>query len=167
MIIRRGFSLAELLAVLLVLAVVLVGLTGVFATIITDIPRSYRVIQSNTTLLDMLEQLREDVSAARELPVSTDSSHLLIGLEDGMISYQVEEDRVLRCSLAPDDGGAKDTRVWSVPHAKVEWQVWREDDKGYAVQVRTHIEHKVRGHWERKMANSHLYFVGAFAEALR
>jgi len=31
------------------------------------------------------------------------------------------------------------------------------------VEVQTHIEHKIRGeHWEKKMANSHLYFVGAF-----
>lgn len=69
--------------------------------------------------------------------------------------------------MVPEDSEVGDTRVWSVPHAKVKWQVWVEKGKGYAVQVKSHIEHEVRGHWERKMANSHLYFVGTFQDALR
>jgi len=168
---RKGFSLAELLAVMVVLAAVSFALAGLFSTVITDIPRSYRVIQTNTTLLNMLEQMREDVVAAKGLPVSFGESSasdelLLIEMEDGVISYQRRDDKVLRRNIiSTQDSEGGDTRVWSVPYAKLQWQVWRNNGKGYAVQVKTHIEHKVRGHWEKKMANSHLYFVGVFGEA--
>ncbi len=204
---RKGFSLIEMLAVMVVIPIVLVALASVFTTVITDIPRSYRVIQTNTTLLNMLEQMRNDINTAtcaeantgagRGLPESfsryaTKDGLLLIEMSDAVISYQVnppyvwriKDDKALRRDLTADacperpvvsevepsrgdDSEVKNTRVWSVPHAKVEWQVRRENGKGYAVQVKTHIEHKVRGHWERKMANSHLYFVGALQDALR
>jgi len=202
--VRKGFTLIEMLAVMVVLIIISFALAGVFTTVITDIPRSYRVIQTNTTLLNMLEQMRDDIGTAtcacatcgeantgagRELPeafsqYATKDGLLLIETSDGVISYQVnppyvwriKDDKVLRRNLMADacpersrgdDSEVKDTRVWSVPHAKVKWQVWRENGKGYAVQVKTHIEHKVRGHWERKMANSHLYFMGVLQDALR
>ncbi len=170
---RRGFSLAELLAVMVVLTAASFALAGLFSTVITDVPRSYRVMQTNTTLLNMLERMREDVDAAKGLPASFGESTaneelLLIEMKDGVISYQIRDDKVLRRNIiSTDDSEGEDTRVWSVPHAKVQWQVWRENGKGYAVQVRTHIEHEVWGHWEKKMANSHLYFVGALGEAFK
>jgi hypothetical protein len=57
--------------------------------------------------------------------------------------------------------------VWSIPHAKVQWQLARKDDKAYAVEVKTYIEYEVRGHRQEKMANSYRYFVGALPEALK
>jgi len=170
---RKGFSLVEMLAVILVLTIVSAALAGLFTAVVTDIPRSHRVIQTNTTLLNMLEQMHKDIDTARGLPVSfgeytANNEILLIELEDGMISYQIKDDKVIRRNLmAAEDNKGGDTRVWLVPHAKLEWQVWRENGDGYAVQVKTHIEHKVRGHLERKMANSHLYFVGAFKDTMR
>lgn len=170
---RKGFSLVELLVVMVVLSFVLIVLAGLFTTIISDIPRSYRVIQANTSLLSMLEQMHDDIDAAKRLPESfaghtTNDELLLIELTDAMICYQLKDGEVRRRKLTnAQQGGSEDTTVWSVPHAKVEWQVWRKDDGGYAVEVKTHIEHKIRGHLERKMANSHLYFVGAFREVLK
>ena len=170
---RKGFALVEMLAVIIILPFVLVVLAGLFTTIISDIPRSYRVIQANTSLLSMLRQMQGDIDAAKQLPESfgqyaTDDELLLIKLADGMICYQLKDDKVLRRKLTnTQEGSGGGTAVWSVPHAKVEWQVWRKDSGGYAVQVKTHIEHKVRGNLEKKMANSHLYFVGAFREVLK
>ena len=177
---RKGFTLVELLVVIIVLPFVMLVLNGLFSTLIRDIPRSYRVVQENTSLLSMLDQMQQDIDKAKGLPESfaghtTDDKLLLIELAEGTICYQLKDGQVLRCKLTdnqqspPAAGivqnpallGALEQKVWSVPHAKVEWQVWRKDRGGYAVEVKTHIEHNVQGHWEKKMANSHLYFVGA------
>ena len=168
---RKGFTLVEMLVVIIVLPFVMLVLDGLFSTLIRDIPRSYRVMQENTSLLSMLEQMQQDIDKAKGLPESfdeytTSNKLLLIELAEGMICYQLKDDKartVRRSSLASRvTGDESRITVWSIPHAKVEWQVWRKDGGGYAVEVKTHIEHKVQGHWEKKMANSHLYFVGAF-----
>ncbi len=170
---RKAFSLVELLTVMVVFAAVSVALAGLFTTIITDIPKSYRVVQENTSLLSVLGQMRKDIDRAKALPQSsaghtTDDDLLLIELPDAMICYQLKNGEILRRRLtdAQEDGG-EDTKVWSIPHAKVEWQLARGDDKAYAVEVRTHIEYEVRGHRQKKMANSYLYFVGALPEAVK
>jgi hypothetical protein len=59
------------------------------------------------------------------------------------------------------DAAGKETRVWSVPNAVVQWHVWRNNGKGYAVEVKTYVKQKLREKWQKKLANSHLYFVGA------
>ncbi len=168
---RKGFTLVEVLVVIIVLPFVMLVLDGLFSTLIKDIPRSYRVMQENTSLLSMLEQMQQDIDKAKGLPESfdeytTSNKLLLIELAEGMICYQLKDDKartVRRSSLASRvTGDESRITVWSIPHAKVEWQVWRKDRGGYAVEVQTHIEHKIQGHWQKKMANSHLYFVGAF-----
>ncbi len=165
---RKGFTLVELLVVIIVLPFVMLVLDGLFSTLIGDIPRSYRVVQENTSLLSMLEQMQQDIDRAKGLPESfdeytTSNKLLLIELTEGMICYQLKDNKVLRRKLADNQRkNALEKTVWSVPHAKVEWQVWRKDGGGYAVEVQTHIEHKIQGHWEKKMANSHLYFVSTY-----
>ncbi len=174
---RKGFTLVELLVVIIVLPFVMLVLDGLFSTLIRDIPRSYRVMQENTSLLSMLGQMQQDIDRAKGLPESfdeytTSNKLLLIELAEGMICYQLKDDKVLRLRTRDEGRGTRDASIvnrlssvsqsWSMPHAKVEWQVWRKDRGGYAVEVQTHIEHNVQGHWEKKMANSHLYFVGAF-----
>jgi prepilin-type N-terminal cleavage/methylation domain-containing protein len=180
---RKGFTLIEVLVVVIVLPFMMLVLNDLFRTLITDVPRSYRVVQENTSLLSMLDHIQKDIDKAKGLPESfggytAGDKLLLIELPEGMICYQLKDEKVLRHMLTDNQqsapGGLEQT-VWSVPHAKVEWQVWRNDGDGPpaagfdwnpallgAVEVKTHIEHKIRGeHWEKKMANSHLYFVGA------
>ncbi|MCH7558583.1 MAG: hypothetical protein IIB56_14150 [Planctomycetes bacterium] len=171
---RKGFTLVELLVIIIVLPFVMLVLNGLFSTLIRDIPRSYRVMQENTSLLSMLKQMQQDIDKAKGLPESfdeytTSNKLLLIELTEGMICYQLKDDKVsrywildTRYSTRIKNQESRIEKVWSIPHAKVEWQVWRKDRGGYAVEVQTHIEHKVGGNLEKKMANSHLYFVGAF-----
>ena len=168
---RKGFTLIEVLVVVIALPFLMLVLNDLFRTLIKDIPRSYRVVQENTSLLSMLEQMQQDIDKAKGLPESfdeytTSNKLLLIELAEGMICYQLKDDKartVRRSSLASRvTGDESRITVWSIPHAKVEWQVWRKDGGGYAVEVQTHIEHKIQGHWEKKMANSHLYFVSTY-----
>ena len=69
---RKGFTLVELLVVIIVLPFVMLVLDGLFSTLIRDIPRSYRVVQENTSLLSMLEQMQQDIDKAKGLPESFD-----------------------------------------------------------------------------------------------
>ena len=178
---RKGFTYVEVLIVVIVLPFMMLVLDDLFRTLIKDIPRSYQVVQENTSLLSMLEQMQKDIDKAKGLPESfgeytTGDKLLLIELAEGMICYQLKDEKVLRHKLTDNQqSNSLGQTVWSIPHAKVEWQVWRKDRGGPptagfdrnpallgAVEVKTHIEHKIRGeHWEKKMANSHLYFVGA------
>ena len=165
---RKGFTLVEVLIVVIVLPFMMLVLDDLFRTLIKDIPRSYQVVQENTSLLSMLEQMQKDIDKAKGLPESfgeytTGDKLLLIELAEGMICYQLKDDKTLRCKLTDNQQkNALEKKSWSVPHAKVEWHVWRKDRSGYAVEVKTHIEHNVGGHWEKKMANSHLYFVSTY-----
>ena len=169
---RRGYTLAELLVSLAIISIVSIVVSKLFTTIISDIPRSYRIVQENASVLDMLEQMHEDVDFARGLPKSfaeytTGKDLLLIELTNGIVGYQLKDGKVLRRSLPiAQEHYEEDTRVWSVPNAIIEWQVRRNNSTGYAVEVKTHIEHNVRGLAEEKMAASHLYFVGAFRKVV-
>lgn len=169
---RRGYTLTELLVVLALFSTVSIVVSKLLYTLISDIPRSYRIVQENTSVLDMLEQMHEDIDLARGLPESfaeytTGKDLLLIELPSGIVGYQLKDSKVFRHSLSTaQEHYEEDTRVWSVPNAIIEWQVRRNDSAAYAVEVKTHIEHNVRGLAEEKMAASHLYFVGAFRKVI-
>lgn len=164
---RKGFYLVELLVVMSVLPVICIVLDGLFRTLTFEIPRSSRLVQENTVMLGAVRCMRNDISAAKQLPESFDGfiagdDKLLIEMQDGVVCYQIEDGRILRkrfASAGQSDSG--DTTVWSMPHGKMQWQVWHEGASRYAVEIETCIEDKDLGHLKKKMANSHLFFVGA------
>ncbi len=164
---RKGLTLVNILIIVFVLPFMILILDGLFKTLIKDIPRSYKVVQVNTSLLSMLKEIQQDIDKAKGLPetykehVASDKM-LLIDLPEETICYQLKDDKVFRYNLTETQkSNIAKTKYWSVPHAKVQWKVWRKDMGGHAVEIRTHIEHEVQSHLEKKMANSHLYFVGS------
>jgi type II secretory pathway pseudopilin PulG len=169
---RKGFFLVELVVVIAVITLVSVPLARLSTATFRDIPRSYRAINSNTSILNALKQIQKDVNAAKGFPKSfgaytANNETLLIKLTDNIICYQLKDSQILKLKLANTNAGnAEEITRWPVPKAKVEWQVWRKNNKGYAVEVRTCIEQKSGDRLEKKMANSHLYFVGAYREAI-
>jgi type II secretory pathway component PulJ len=171
---RRGFSLVELLAVFVAMAAIMIVTSGLFVTVISDIPRSYRVVQANTSMLDMLETLRNDIAAAKGLPETfgqykSGKKSLLIELSNGIYCYELNDDEIIRRRLDEAVSGSyyEDKAVWPVTHGMIDWRVVRKDGHPYAVEVQARIEYKVRGNIQKKFANSHLFFVGAFREASR
>lgn len=163
---RKGFTLVEILVVLIVLPFVFVLLDGLFTTLLAEIPRSYRIAQESTTLQNVLEQLQQDMDKARGLPESfaghtANNQQVLIELPDGVVCYQQIDGQVVRRKLTgAEQGDIGDERAWSLPNTKVQWQVWAKNGQGYAVETKTHIEYKTRGRWKKTMANSHLYYGG-------
>jgi prepilin-type N-terminal cleavage/methylation domain-containing protein len=170
---RKGFTLVEILVVIIVLPFLFLLFDGLFKTLTGEIPMSVRLIQENTSLLNMLRQVQLDTDGAEDLPKSFDgrtanNQLLLIKLSEGVICYQVKDGLVIREKLTnASRDKAEEPRIWPVPHAKIEWKVWERNGHGYAVQTDVHLEYGRRGQWIEKMAHSHLYFVGAIGKELR
>lgn len=170
---RKGFSLVELLVVVVVLPFVFLLFDGLFKTIAGEIPMSVRLIQENTSLLSMLREIQQDIDQAKDLPKSfagqTASDHvLLIELSEGVICYQLKDGQVIRHKLTDtQQSKTEKPRVWSIPHASVKWKVWERNGQGYAVETNTHLEYGRKGQWKTKMVQSHLYFAGALGKELR
>jgi prepilin-type N-terminal cleavage/methylation domain-containing protein len=163
---RKGMTLVEILAVLLVLPFAVMALDALFHTMLSDFPRSLGLVQENATLLNMLERVHQDVSVAKGLPTSfgqhtTNDEVLLIELADGTFCYQLEQGKLIRRNLSLDqENDGADTIVWSLPNSVVQWRVWRKGEKGYAVEVNAYMRHKLRTKYQKKMANSRVYFLG-------
>jgi hypothetical protein len=163
---RKAYALVEVLIIVVTLPFVLVVLDAVFRDIVRDIPRASRVVQENKTLVSMLNQLRSDIDQAVELPESfaertSDGESLLIKLEDNIVCYQMGENEVIRYTFTNDkDIDSANMRVWSLPTAEISWRLWRENGNGYAVEVKSYIKLKLREKYQKKMANSHVFFLG-------
>jgi prepilin-type N-terminal cleavage/methylation domain-containing protein len=170
---RKAFSLVEMLVVIVVLPFVFLIFDGLFKTLASEIPSSLRIVQENTSLLSMMGQIQQDIDEAKGLPKSfadqtANDQLLLIELAEGVICYQLKDGQVFRHKLTnTPQGDVEDPRVWSIPHASVEWKVWARNGQGYAVETNTHVEYIRRGQWKKKMAHSHLYFAGALGKELR
>ncbi len=165
---RKGFTLVELLVVIIVLPIFMLAFDKMFKTVAKDIPRSYRVVNENITLLNMLAKLQQDIDLAKGLPSSYGSysisdEQFLIEQADCVICYQFKDDKVLRYKLTDlTDSNEEVEDFWILPHASIQWQVWKRNGSGYAIEIKTHIEYNVLGHLEKKLANSYIYYVGAF-----
>ena len=161
---RRAMTLIELLAVLALLVVILALFTKTFNKLMGAIPRAHRDFQANTSVQDMIRRLRRDVESGRRLlryegDERAGGDLLLIEFGESVISYEFDGDRVVR-TLAVDDPNMPGESIWSVPHARIDWDVWRRDNAGYALEVRTAIERTVLDRPEIKLRNSHLFFAG-------
>jgi len=164
---RKGFTLIEILVIVIVTPFVFLIFDGLFRTLLSDIPWSWRIAQENTTMLSMLDQLQQDMDAAKGLPESfgaytADDKLLLIELPNAVLCYQLKDGKVVRQRFAGTDGSKPEAeKAWSLPNAEITWRPWVRNGKRYAVETSAHIERSARGQWKKKMAHSRLYFVGA------
>jgi prepilin-type N-terminal cleavage/methylation domain-containing protein len=163
---KKGFSLIEVLVVVIILPFVTIALSRVFATFIRDIPRMTRVVEQNTTVLDMVGQLRQDMDTAIALPDAfggkrSDSDTLLIQHPQDAICYQFQPGRVDRTVLSPDTQTAdENVRTWTFPDAVVEWTPWKQAEISYALEIHTLIRQRIGTKLKDKMVNSYVLFVG-------
>ena len=164
---RKGFTLVEMLIVVMVAPLLFIFLDGLFTTLLADIPRSFNISQESITLQNVLEQMQQDMDNAKDLPESfaghmSNDKQFLIESPDGIICYQQKDGQIVRHELTDtDQGNTGDERSWSLPNTKVEWKTRVKGTQGYAVEVNTHFEYKTRGKWKKTMANSHLFYGGA------
>jgi len=167
---RKAYSTIELLVVMVVFSMLSIPLARLSIITLRDIPESYRMIESNTSVLNVLKYIQKDVNSAKAFPksfktFSANEQSLLIELAEAVICYQFEEDRILRRTIANNQKG-DEVISWPVPKAKIEWKLLEKNGIGVAVEVKTYIERIRNYKLEKKMANSHLYFAGIYAEAI-
>ena len=168
---RKGFALVELLAAIMVIAVMSIAVAALTRPLIIEVPRANHIMATNTSVRNMLAHLRNDIEAAVRLPDSfgdnrTNDTTLLIEQPNRIICYTCGKDEVVRKVLKGQGAAEKESDVWPVPKAKINWQRWQTDGRPYALEVGTHIEYKQGRRMETKLANNHVYFVGAAAEAI-
>ncbi len=172
---RRGFTLIELLFSVTILPFLLITVSGVYVTFIRDIPRTTRLLQQNTTVLDLLRQIGGDMDRATGLPEQvagqTAGEHTLLVAQSGrVVRYQFENGRVVRTVLQGQSSAVADEeRLWRVPDAVIAWRPWVRDGRAYAVEMHAHLQERVNGMVRQMLAGSHVFFVrglGRESEAL-
>jgi type II secretory pathway pseudopilin PulG len=162
---RKGFTIVELLFVLMTIPALMLVTSGLFKTLVSDAPGSWKEVQQNTTVLNALEQIHQDIDKAVELPESyedytSNSEFLLIKQTNHLIVYQLEEGSLTRRQINTQQNTPPEIRSWLFPDAEIQWRILRKNNKGYAVEIQNYIESKRGGRLENKLENSHLYFIG-------
>ncbi len=163
---KKGFSIVEVITVLAVIAVVSIPLGRLLKFMMYDIPQSCKLVESNTSILDVLKYMRKDINSAKSFPrsfreYSTDANNLLIERQGGVVCYLRQDETISR--IVVDDANGRIT--WQIPNGKIEWRVWRNDGAGYAVEIKKCVELKSYKRADKKMENSYVYFAGAYKEA--
>ncbi|MEN6577431.1 MAG: hypothetical protein ABFD90_13895 [Phycisphaerales bacterium] len=166
---RNGaFSLVEILVVVLVLPLVMVAINSLFRTFIQDVPRMNQLVQQNTTVQNLFDQMRRDVAGATALPKQfqdrqADETSLLIQQPNAVVCYRIEAGRVVRTVLGTQEG---DERVWAARDAVIEWKPWTQDGNTCAVEVHSYLKQRVHGHLMRRFLSSYVFFVRGLAEGV-
>jgi type II secretory pathway pseudopilin PulG len=162
---RRAFTLIEVLVLVTIAPLMMVVVSGIFATFIRDIPRETRVVQQSATVLDMLRQVRQDVDAAVDLPdrfngTAAGQRTLLIRRPETVVCYQFEDGRTVRTLLKGQAAAdPNDQRVWRAPNAVITWQPWTRDGRAYAVEMHSHVQQWFADMLKNRLVNSQVFFV--------
>jgi len=164
---RRGFSIIEMIGLMAFIPAVTFLLTELFRPLLTEIPRSAELVQEYTSLVDALEKIQEDLDRAVALPLPSAARRagddvLLVELPEGTVAYELGPGTLTRYGPAEAPADKQGSRMtWSLPNTRIQWRLWQSNQAAYAVEIRSHIEHKLRNRTRKKMANSRVYFVGA------
>lgn len=155
---QRGFTLIELLVIIVIMPFVMVAISGIFATIIRDVPRATRLVQQQTTVLHMLDQVRRDVGRAVRLPEESggrraDDKTLLIEQPDGLIRWRFDDGQAVRVDAAGDE------RIWRMPNAVIAWRPWRRHGDICGLEMHSHLQHRVRGQLRTMLPASRVFFM--------
>lgn len=163
---KKGSMLVETLVVIMITPLLMIFLSRLFFTLLTETPRLWDDVQQNTTMLNMFSRMQSDIDKATDFPLSqgelmSSEKLLLIKQADALIGYELDGKHVVRKIISGTQINVSEPVKWLLPDAKIEWKVHRKNDKGYAVEIRNRIEYEKGRRTENKMANSHLFFAGA------
>ena len=163
---RKAFSLMEMVVVIVVLPVAFLMISGIFVTLMRDIPRDTRLLQENTSVLDMTDQIAEDMDRANGLPDSagaarSDEQTLLIALPEGIACYRQVDGGVTRDMLEQ----ANSDHTWQIPDAVVAWRRRQQDGRACALELETLLRRTDKDRWREKFANSRVFFIDGLGKA--
>ena len=166
---RKGFTMVEMLIVIMTLPLVAVAADKLFRELIVDAPHTLDVVSQNDSVVRMLIRLQEDVGRATGvLPAYEghvgDEQLLLLRIGDQVVGYKKNQDRIERHELSQPDQLDGIAYLCVAPQASVDWSLWPSEDSPSAVKVHTSIQH--RRSLKQKLASNYLFFVGAYSQGL-
>jgi len=160
---RKAYALTELLMMFAVILVLSFMCTEPVRTVIADMQRSQKDLQTNADLLNMLRSLQNDVEKAVNLSdqpgrMSGSGNVILIETDDRTISYRINDENVVKTIVYTDLGSPPGEEKWHLLGANINWAVWEDDGSGYAVEISTSIDRKSGGKMHHRLKNSHVFF---------
>ena len=162
-----GWSLVELLTIVVIMGAVMALFGPVFNAAFRDLPRAKRAMEGNSRICDMLLRMREDIDAAEALPAPAENT-LWIRLPDSQVRYTFEDGEVTRrVSDLQRQADLSPAISWQTPRADIHWRLWERDGRHYAVEVATSVSVTVNGRAVKKLANSHVFFLNAAPKGRR
>ena len=160
---RKGFAIIEMVVTMAVMMVLLFLMVKPTRALFVDMNHMQKDFNANSTVYDMLTKLEKDIERAdslRQDPV--DANALLLEGNGRTVRYKFAEGYIKKDVIGNSQQSSNSGEsVWTAPHAVIKHRLWDREGKCYAVEVTKSIERKVLGKWEKKLVNSHVYFVGA------
>ncbi len=168
---RKGFSLIELLIVIMTVPVVMLVVDRVFREMAVDIPRGVALVSQHGRLLGVVESLHDDIDRATALsledsPQTEGAPVLLIEQAGRQIRYALLEEGIRRAASGDIlDPNVPAEREWLLPKANIAWYLWERDDAVMALRVDTSMTHG--RHNKKKFQNTNLFFIGSGSQGGR
>ena len=164
---RRGMTLVEVLACVGLLTV-LAAVTGpMFVRMCRQLKGADETVSEAAAIRDMVQTLREDMAGARSVDIAPDPSDvpgaLIIELADRTVYYTSRGDRWVRGrwdNERPVDPDEEELNSWPIPNARIEWALWRDGERAYAVEIRTAVMQEGASGPRPCLANAHVLQVG-------
>ena len=168
---RKGFSLIEILIVIMTVPVVMLVVYRVFHEMAIDIPRGVALVSQHGRLLGVVESLHDDIDRAtalslEDLPQTEGVPVLLIEQPGRQVRYALLEEGIRRAASGDIlDPNVPAEREWLLPKANIAWHLWRQGNAVVALRVDTSMTHG--RHQKSKFQNTHLFFIGSGSQGGR
>jgi prepilin-type N-terminal cleavage/methylation domain-containing protein len=154
---RKGYTFTEMLVVLAILAVIATPISRVTNVVMFDIPKSLQFIECNTSILNAMYVINQDINSATALSKAEDNK-LVIEQNGQTINYIFPAGKIIR-------NNGDNQQEWDIKTGKIDWKLWQKDGRGYAVEFSKYVEQKRYNGVDKRMENSYVFFAGMQTEA--
>lgn len=156
---RRGYTLTELMILMAIMAVIALPISKLTEVVMWNIPQSLQFVQYNTSILNAMQFIKQDIDSATAI-AKTEDNKLLIEQNGKTINYVFYDGKIIRIS-------GDDQMQWNIKSGKVDWNIWQKGGKGYAVEISKYVEAVRYNGVDKKMENSYVFFAGVQTEAVK
>lgn len=138
---RGGYSLTEMLVIIVLLVVLMTLTVRPMRTMISEIPRSARICQTLNGTQKALAQLKKDIEESIQI-TSFNDGVLTIEHSSQTINYTFADGKILRNPAMNDPDGQY---VWQLPFQKMDAKLWRDNGTPYGFELNTWNQQNVLG----------------------
>ena len=149
---HRAYALTEMLIIIAALVVLMALSARPLRMMMTEIPRSGRIYQTQNTTTKAMKQLKDDIEKSRRI-VDLQDGLLTLQHQDGRITYTFSDGQISRL-----ESGNDSESTWTLPHVKVNTQLWKNEGTPYAVEITTWNQQTDSGRQQIRLKQSFVYF---------